>query len=91
VSAINLHSPYIRLEAAWNASTPDSRELDRRKFGSREPELGGLILRSRTQAVKKMTSTCVWNIFLGVETVENSKTDLRSGKSVNARGKIWRF
>jgi hypothetical protein len=47
-------------------------------------ELGGLILRSRTQAVKKMTSTWVWNIFLGVEMVENSKTDLRSGKSVNA-------
>jgi len=33
----------------------------------------------------------MWNIFLGVETVENSKTDLRSGKSVNAPRKNLAF
>jgi len=38
-----------------------------------------------------MTSTCVWNIFLGVETVENSKTDLTSGKSVDATRKNLAF
>jgi hypothetical protein len=31
------------------------------------------------------------DIFLGVETVENSKTDLPIGKSVEARRIIWRF
>jgi hypothetical protein len=38
-----------------------------------------------------MTALSVWNIFLGVETVENSKADPPSGKPVEARRITWRF